>query len=101
MASVVVLQITLRGSRSGGDEFLVVLPDTAGAAALVLAARPHALRLPSLAVESDREVEVTISIGTATCRPDDTTDSLVERADRAMYRVKQTGEFPAGVGPAD
>jgi two-component system cell cycle response regulator len=84
--------------RSGGDEFLVVLPDTDGAAALTLGGRLHNLQLPPLAVEPAREVDVTISIGTATARPDDTSDTLVERADREMYRVKKTGELPAVSG---
>ena len=81
--------------RWGGDEFLVVLADTDAVAAAALADRLRDLRLPPLAVGDADGVAVTVSIGAATLRPGDTIDTLVERADREMYRVKRTGELPA------
>jgi two-component system cell cycle response regulator len=85
--------------RCGGDEFLVVLAGTDAPDASALAQRLRNLRLPALAL-GEEEVPITISIGAATLRPDDTIDAMVERADREMYRVKRTGEMPA-VTPAD
>jgi two-component system, cell cycle response regulator len=85
--------------RFGGDEFLVVLPDADAAAAGALALRLRSLRLPALGIDGDRELEVTISIGTATLRADETIDTMVERSDREMYRVKRTGELPVVVPP--
>jgi diguanylate cyclase (GGDEF)-like protein len=90
-----VVRVVDQVGRFGGDEFLVVLPDADASAAATLAGRLHTLRLPPLAVGADTEVDVTISTGVATLRADDTTDSLVERADRDMYRVKRTGEMMA------
>jgi diguanylate cyclase (GGDEF)-like protein len=86
--------------RCGGDEFLVILTDADAAAAQTLADRLRHLRLPPLAIDDGPGVPITISIGTATLRDDDTIDTLTERADREMYRVKrQTGELvPVGGG---
>jgi two-component system cell cycle response regulator len=80
--------------RYGGDEFLVVLPEVDEAAAAALAARLRTIRQPSLASPSGAEVEVTISIGAATRRADDTVEQLLERADQAMYRMKRTSTQP-------
>jgi len=76
--------------RIGGDEFLIVLPDTDADAAASLATRVRALRFPS-----------TVSVGVATLRPDDpdeTIDVAVRRADLDMYRIRRTGEIPL-IGP--
>lgn len=80
--------------RYGGDEFLVVLPGTSAEAASVLAGRLRSLRLPRLAIPSDVEIAVTISIGVATFRDDETAQQLLERADQAMYRVKRSSQPP-------
>ena len=86
--------------RYGGDEFVVILPDTAAGPAAALADRLRKVRLPALAVSSAGELEVTISIGAATLDDADTAERLVERADQAMYRAKRkTGEPPlSGAG---
>ena len=44
-----------------------------------------------LTLETGEKVGVTISIGAAIARPVDTTDSLVERADKLMYESKRRG----------
>jgi two-component system cell cycle response regulator len=93
-ALVAAVRVADQVGRYGGDEFLVVLPDTDLEAATALATRLHAVRLPRLAL-CGAELEVTASIGAATLLGDDTVDSLVERADRQMYRVKKTGEMEA------
>ena len=88
-----VLRKTLRRSdtvcRYGGEEFLVILPDTTPEEASILATRLF------IAVEQagkDQELPVTVSIGLATMRTtDDGTDSLVSRADRALYASKSRG----------
>jgi diguanylate cyclase (GGDEF)-like protein len=79
-----------RVGRCGGDEFLVVLPGTDRDAALALAHRLRNLRLLPLAIGPDQAIEVAVSVGVASLGPDDTSDSLLERADREMYRVKRT-----------
>ncbi len=77
--------------RFGGDEFIVLLPDGTAAEAAALARRLGSLEVPTISVDS-KQLTITISIGAATLRPDDTVGSLLERADREMYQVKHRGE---------
>jgi two-component system cell cycle response regulator len=81
--------------RYGGDEFVVVLPGAGADAARVLADRLRRLRFPHDPIAADDPIEVSVSIGAATLRGDDSTRSLLERADQAMYRSKRSGELPA------
>jgi diguanylate cyclase (GGDEF)-like protein len=90
----VLLRSHLRASdlpaRSGGDEFIALLPDTDRAGALKIAEEirlaVHGLKIGGL----DRPV--TASLGIATY-PDDSTDGdhLMRTADRALYVAKQRG----------
>ncbi len=80
-------------SRSGGDEFIVILPEIAFAEDVAIVAEKiiNALRQPVAIGPSN--VEVTISIGIA-IHPIDGQDSLREllrKADRAMYAAKAHG----------
>jgi diguanylate cyclase (GGDEF)-like protein len=78
-------------SRWGGEEFLLMLPDTSliqGVECVnrvrdVLAATSFDAIAPGLSV--------TISAGVTDLHPDDTLEAAVERADQAMYRAKQSG----------
>ncbi len=81
-------------ARLGGEEFVVILPDTDGEAALTVAERlrnriggaPFAI---SAAVG---EVSVTVSIGISVGgRLGDTADALIRRADEALYEAKRSG----------
>jgi diguanylate cyclase (GGDEF)-like protein len=83
--------------RIGGDEFVVSLPGVTAGAAAVLAERIRTLRL-TLFGENDGNIEVTVSAGIATLGSSDTVDSLIERADQRMYRVKRDSAPPPAVG---
>jgi diguanylate cyclase (GGDEF)-like protein len=78
--------------RAGGEEFLVLLPDTdaAGAGALAERMRERVARLhPVLDGETQA---ITISIGVAARLPQDRhADALIHRADRALYAAKRAG----------
>ena len=81
--------------RYGGEEYLIVLPETDDVGARVLAERMrervagHAFR----AWEDGRTLQVTASIGIATFPSEriESVDDLVARADRALYRAKADG----------
>jgi diguanylate cyclase (GGDEF)-like protein len=80
-----------RFGRFGGEEFLLVLPDTPhDTAARVLD------RLRAIIADLDWSafspgMRVTVSAGVATLAPDETADSFLARADRALYVAKARG----------
>jgi diguanylate cyclase (GGDEF)-like protein len=74
-------------SRYGGEEFLVILPDTPPAGAMQVAER---LR-EAVAGLTGLPKQVTVSIGVAACHQDETAERLVARADAALYRAKSDG----------
>jgi diguanylate cyclase len=80
--------------RFGGEEFLVLLPNTpldgASKVAETIRSRIEALRLIRKR-DNFTMSPFTISLGVATRRHDDTQDTLVERADRALYLSKESG----------
>ena len=79
-------------ARYGGDEFVVLLPETPAKGALDVAERIRDA-VGSLPLDLDgRRVACTVSIGLAALPGDGTTlDALMARADRAMYQAKQAG----------
>ncbi len=79
-------------ARWGGEEFLALLPATTGADALALADRlcERVRNLPMLADGTPQPL--TISIGVAEwLGPHDSLVNLLGRADRALYKAKQSG----------
>ena len=78
--------------RYGGDEFLVILPNSTAAAASEQASRlcEHFRMTPIPAGAST--IRLTLSAGVAQFIPgEDTWQSLLERADRALYEAKRLG----------
>ena len=95
-ATTAAWQAQLRGrdplGRVGGEEFVVVCPDTTLEQALVVANRlresANVLRFDDI----DPALRVSVSIGAAQARKtDETCDALLDRADTALYRAKQQG----------
>ncbi len=80
--------------RYGGEEFVVVMPDTPISVALGVADRLCEKMAGESVHVSDSEdrVAVTMSIGVAESRDrNDTGDQLLKRADEALYKAKHTG----------
>lgn len=81
-------------ARYGGDEFIVILPNTSLKQAMISAERMRKL------IESADlrywgqtvKEKVTISIGVAAVNKTDTPETFFERADRALYKAKKSGK---------
>ena len=77
--------------RIGGEEFVVLLPETSGCEAARVAEDLRAVvsRMPIVVEGISRTV--TVSVGWATWRSEEDADSLLRRADHALYRAKAAG----------
>ncbi|PUE65042.1 ABC transporter substrate-binding protein [Arcobacter caeni] len=71
--------------RWGGDEFLIVLPQTNLSQSKNIISH---LEKQLSQIEFSKSITVTCSFGIATCEEDDTLDSLLKRADESMYLEK-------------
>ncbi|MGH2606857.1 MAG: GGDEF domain-containing protein [Anaerolineales bacterium] len=78
--------------RYGGEEFVILLPETGEGGASVVAERIRvALREEAVSVGS-LTVDMTVSIGLTSLRPDmQDIDALLAHADAALYRAKDAG----------
>jgi diguanylate cyclase (GGDEF)-like protein len=76
--------------RYGGDEFVVVLPETPLNGALVIAERLRKKVEDYEFVAQDLSIHLTISLGVANCPKHTlTAEGLIKKADAAMYRAKE------------
>lgn len=80
--------------RWGGDEFLLVLPDTDSQSAVILAER-----LCCMVKDHDYGTagRITASFGVTTYQPGQNLEDVVHHADRAMYQAKQNGRGQTAV----
>ena len=82
-----------RLGRYGGEEFLVLLPDTGAPAAHHVAQRIHAL------LQVGHPLDCQLSIGVTTWQgPTDTLDAMLSRADASLYQAKKRGRNQTCVG---
>ncbi len=77
--------------RIGGEEFLLVLAETERTALLQLAERVREAVAASPCLMDEIEIPVTVSIGVAMQQGETEVDTLVARADHALYEAKRTG----------
>ncbi|MGM0702599.1 MAG: PAS domain S-box protein [Pseudomonadota bacterium] len=87
--------------RLGGEEFAILLPETD-----LEGARAFAERLrkacESMTVAMNREaLQVTVSLGMTQLEPEDTPESGLERADKALYKAKRAGRNRSCVADGD
>jgi diguanylate cyclase (GGDEF)-like protein/PAS domain S-box-containing protein len=75
-------------ARWGGEEFIVITPETNVQRAEVLAER---IRKATEEYSFDTVGTITISLGVAEMKESDTEDSFIKRVDDAMYLAKQKG----------
>ena len=75
-------------TRWGGEEFIILMPNTGITSATVLAER---IRLSIAAPEFEGIGQITASLGLAEYRPAESQEEWLDRSDRAMYRAKDKG----------
>ncbi len=78
--------------RYGGEEFVIILPHTAGETALSLAQRIHG-NIGKAQKEVGFQTRVTVSIGVGTLIKDmQSENQLIDAADQAVYKAKRAGK---------
>jgi diguanylate cyclase (GGDEF)-like protein len=80
-----------RFGRYGGEEFLLVLPDTPHDVALRLLNRLRAIVAELDWSAFSNGMQVTVSAGIVTLKAGETADALLARADAALYKAKAQG----------
>jgi diguanylate cyclase (GGDEF)-like protein/hemerythrin-like metal-binding protein/PAS domain S-box-containing protein len=82
------LRLTDEMGRWGGEEFVILLPDTGPGGAARVAERMRAALEEFIFSDG---IRMTASIGIAACRKGESFAGLISRADAAMYRAKNEG----------
>jgi diguanylate cyclase (GGDEF)-like protein len=86
--------------RYGGDEFLVLLPETPEAGAIRVAEWIR-VEIEQIRIDAPHSIPVSVSVGVASAYGGDTTTgALIERADRALYQAKAAGRNCVRSAPA-
>lgn len=87
-----------RLARWGGEEFLLLLPETDAAAALFCIERIRSHLAAVAFVPEQPDQQVTFSAGLSMLGADETVEAMIERADQAMYAAKRGGRNCTMVG---
>jgi len=82
-------------TRWGGEEFIIVLPETGLERAEALAER---IKRTVQDYEFDQVGKVTASFGVTQWKTDDLAETIIKRADDALYRAKKSGRNRVEVG---
>jgi len=98
-----VTRLTLRDSdvvgRFGGEEFVILMPATTLPHALAAFARLRTVLHHRPVVHEEARIAMTFSAGIAMQRPRETFESLLKRADLAMYGAKREGKDRSMAAP--
>ena len=88
-------------ARYGGDEFILLLPETTSVGAEKLSARIRQRVEAAVLSTREKPVSCTVSVGVASY-PEHASDleTLMERADQALYKSKTSGKNQVTVAPA-
>lgn len=78
--------------RYGGEEFTVFLPNTTVENAKIIAERLRSnIEKMTIALNTGKIISATVSVGFTERQPDDTVETLIKRADDALYYAKNSG----------
>jgi len=83
-------------ARLGGDEFVLILPGMAQAQAELQLRRLQELLAQRPFLHGEQRVQVRFSAGVAQWQAGEAADTLLQRADRALYAAKQAGRDRVG-----
>jgi len=78
--------------RYGGEEFIIILSRTDQSGARNVANRILELVRNNKLLFQNQQMSITLSIGLANCKADDTPFSIIDRADKALYEAKENGK---------
>ena len=87
-------------ARHGGEEFILLYPDTDLEQANVTLVRLQRELTRAFFLAGDKKVLITFSAGVTDWSPEETLDAVLKRADAAMYKAKQTGKNKVVVAAA-
>ena len=79
-------------ARFGGEEFVVVMPDTTMQDAVDVLTRLQRELSKQLFLEGTEHVLITFSAGVVQVQPGETLEQVLDRADKAMYSAKRAGK---------
>lgn len=77
--------------RYGGEEFLIVSPETDREQVLKLAERLRTTIAATTFSTDAQDISITVSIGVAQLQDDDSIETVISRADAALYQAKKSG----------
>ncbi len=91
-----VIQTTVRPtdivSRMGGEEFVILLPDTDLDAAVLTVQRLQRALTKQFFMGNNEKLLITFSAGVALLKNDETEATVIHRADQSMYLAKRAGK---------
>ncbi len=84
--------------RYGGEEFIVILPDTSAENAMTLLDKLRAAIANTEFSYKDTPVSISMSIGLSEFQGEDTASAVLQRADAALYVAKDSGRNKCSLG---
>ncbi|WP_324780802.1 GGDEF domain-containing protein [Thiobacillus sedimenti] len=93
------LRITDHIARLGGEEFLVILPNTGRDEAARIITRLQRSLTKKYFLDNNERVLITFSAGVAERAPGEAQEALITRADGAMYEAKRSGKNRVCLAP--
>lgn len=88
-------------ARFGGEEFVVLLPETDEATALELITRLQRELTRAYFMADNAKLVLTFSAGVTECLPNEQLDDIIDRADQAMYAAKLAGKNRTILAPRE
>ncbi len=79
-------------ARLGGEEFLILLPDSTIDASVLVIKRLQRLLTKHFFLHDNQRLVITFSAGVVAHTPDEPQSALISRADKAMYAAKKAGK---------